>query len=380
MNKNTKLYSTLAFVAVIALVAIFAAQNGTQTAFSQESTIAENTSIKVTGDASLKVDPNQAVMIIVVQTPPSEITLALDEQKSKTNTIVQELQLMLGNDESSSITVGQVSLNPVYGGTPSYSGISTFTIYSSTAIETNIENFSDIVKKLTESGFGFEGVYAAPMMYSAGSAVMREGASADLTTSPEDSEVQEEVNKITLNVSINTNPGKLDDVLGEYDKKYKSLISILEEAGISADQIKPVNVNINPFFYGPSSSSTFQTYSQIVVKTDAKNIEKISNMAQKEGAYVESTFLSISDTAIEKLRDRLNKEAFDNAKSRAESMAKLTGMKVGAVKNIESTTSIVNPYGGYQSYKGLYIIPPYYYQSVSGEIASSITVEFWLEK
>jgi len=379
MNKNTKMYSALAFAAAIAAVAVSITSYYTQNAFSQESTVAGTQSIKVTGDASIKVDPDQAVMIIVVQTPPSEITGALDEQKSKTNKIVQELKTILGNDDASSITVGQMSLNPVYGGAPSYSGISTFNIYSSTAIETNIEGFSDIVKKLTESGFGFEGVYAAPVMYSSGQYLMREAASAD-ASNPENADVPEDSSKITLNVSINTKPGKLDDILAEYDDKYKKLVNILKESGISADQIKPVNVNINPFFYGPTQSSTFQTYSQIVVRTDARNIEKISNMVQKEGAYVENTFLSVSDTAIEKLRDRLNKQAFDNAKSRAESMAKLAGMKIGAVKNIESTTSVINPYGGYQSYKGLYVIPPYYYQSVSGEIASSITVEFWLEK
>ncbi|MEW6044038.1 MAG: SIMPL domain-containing protein [Thermoproteota archaeon] len=379
MNKNTKLYSTLA-IAVVALVTVFAMPYGAQNAFSQASTASDTTSIKVTGDASIKIDPDQAVMIIVVQTPPSEITVALDEQKSKANKIVQELKTMLGDDENNSIALGQMSLNPVYGGAPSYSGISTFSIYSSTAIETNIESFSDIVKNLKEAGFGFEGVYAVPVMREAASYASAELQSGDASVNPENADAQKESNKITLNVSINTKPGNIDDVLAEYDEKYKKLVSILDEAGISADQIKPVNVSINPFFYGPTQSSTFQTYSQIVVRTDARNIEKISKVAQNEGAYVENTFLSVSDTAIEKLRDRLNKQAFDNAKSRAESMAKLAGMKVGAVKNIESTTSVVNPYGGYQSYKGLYVIPPYYYQSVSGEIASSITVEFWLEK
>ncbi|HWP78676.1 MAG TPA: SIMPL domain-containing protein [Candidatus Nitrosotenuis sp.] len=374
MNKNAK-YSILVFAAVIAAITIATIPN-TQNALGQSAP--EASSIKVTGDASIKVDPDQAVMVIVVQTPPSEITVALDEQKSKANKIVQELRSMLGTDETSSITVGQMSLNPVYGGAPSYSGISTFTIYSSTAIETNIDGFSDIVRKLKEAGFGFEGVYAVPVMPQSASFASAE--QADASTNKENVDVQKDANKITLNVSINTKPGTLDDVLAEYDSKYKTLVSILEEAGILPDQIKPVNVSINPFFYGPTQSSTYQTYSQIVVRTDPRNIEKISDMVQQQGAYVENTFLSVSDGAIEKLRDRLNKQAFDNAKLRAESMAKLAGMKVGAVKNIESTTSVVNPYGGYQSYKGLYVVPPYYYQSVSGEIASSITVEFWLEK
>lgn len=364
---NKKSYAIPALIALIAIFAIIP----TQGALGQVAT----PSVKVTGDASIKVEPDQAVMIITVQTQPTDIVSALDEQKTKTNKIVSELKTTLGIDENTSITVGQMSLNPMYNGAPSYSGISTFSIYSSTAIETNIESFSDIVRKLTEAGFGFEGVYATHLMYAQSAyPVMREAGAVEPT--PDGAPAEDDSGKITLNVSINTKPGKLDSVLTEYDEKYKKLVSILQESGIAADQIKPASVNVNPYYYGPTQSSTYQTYSQIIVRTSAINIEKVSNAAQKEGAYVESTFLSVSDGAIEKLRDRLNAEAFDNAKSRAESMAKLAGMNVGAVKNIESTTSIVNPYGGYQSYKGLYVVPPYYYQTVSGEIAASITVEF----
>lgn len=369
---NNKHHSALAFALVASIALFLVPVSGS--AYAQSTS---TSTIKVTGDASIKMDPDQAIMIVVVQTPPSEITVALDEQKSKTSRIINELRTVLGNDESSSITVGQMSLNPVYGGTPSYSGISTFSIYSSTAVETSIDKFSDIVRKLTESGFGFEGVYATHLMYASAYGPRLQAGEAQ-ETSPEGT--AEDSGKITLNVSINTKPGTLNDVLTEYDEKYKKLVSILAEAGISADQIKPANVNINPFYYGPTQSSSFQTYSQIVVKTDARNIEKVSTIAQKESAYVESTLLSISDPAIEKLREKLNRQAFDNAKSRAESMASIAGMKVGAVKSIESTTSLVNPYGGYQSYKGLYVIPPYYYQNLSGEIASSITVEFEMTK
>lgn len=363
--------SLYAILAIVALAALFA---NTQHALGQVAT----PTVTVTGDASIKVDPDQAVMIITVQTPPVDITTALDEQKSKIGRIVSELKTTLGGDENTSVTVGQMSLNPMYGGAPSYSGISTFSIYSSTAVETNIENFSTIVKKLTEAGFGFEGVYATHLMYAmAPYPAVRQEASADPSQNPAP---EEDPNKITLNVSINTKPGKLDAVLTEYDSKYKQLVSILADAGISSDNIKPASVNVNPYYYGPTQANTYQTYSQIIVKTGAQNIEKVSNAAQKENAYVESTFLSVSDNSIEKLRDRLNALAFDNAKSRADSLAKLAGMSVGAVKSIESTPSMVNPYNGYQTYKGLYVIPPYYYQNTNGEIATSITVEFELEQ
>lgn len=375
MNKNKTLY--LALIAVASIASVAAITISIPFALSQEYAIlADKPSIKVTGDASIKVVPDQAVMIVVVQTQPGEITSALDEQKSRTDRITQEIKSTLIDDQNASITIGQMSINPVYSGTPSYSGISTFTIYSSTAVNISIDNFAEIVKKLSESGFGFEGVYATHMMYPASYSMREEAAGApNLET-----DATKDTKQMTINVSINTKPGKLDDVLAEYDEKYKKLVSTLEDAGITSDQIKPANVNINPFYYGQTQSSTFQTYSQIIVRTDAKNIEKVSSVAQKEGAYVESTFLSVSDSEIEKLRDELNSQAFDNAKTRAESMAKLAGFKVSGVKKIETVNSVVNPYGGVQPYKGLYVVPPYYYQPTSGEIASSVTVEFELTK
>lgn len=374
MNKNKTLYLALLAIAAVASIGTFATLGSIPVASSQEyATLADKPSIKVTGDASIRVTPDQAVMIVAVQTQPQEINSALDEQRLKTGNIMQELKSALIDDQDASVAIGQMSINPSYSGTPSYSGISTFTIYSSTSVDISIDEFSDIVKKLSESGFGFEGVYATRMMYPAPYAL------ESAVQGPETTDIQSDANKMTINVSINTKSGKLDDVLAEYDERYKKLVSILEEAGIAQDQIKPANVNINPFYYGQTQSSTFQTYSQIIVRTDAINIEKVSGIVQKEGAYVESTFLSVSDTEIEKIRGELNSQALDNARARAESMARLAGFKVSGIKSIEAENPAISPYGGNQPYKGLYIVPPYY-QQVSGEIATSVTVEFELSK
>jgi uncharacterized protein YggE len=338
-----------------------------------------DSTISVTGDASMQVEPDQAIMIVVKQSQPGNFTSVLTDQKSKTDALVNEIKGVLGNDTNSSVAIGQMSLNPSFWGNPSYSDVSIFTVYSTTSVNTDIKDFSTIVKKLTESGYGFESVSAGPIVDQMMQAASLQAEEIPTSESLESSEIQDK-NKVTINVTVNTKPGNLDDVLSEYDSKYAKLVDILGGAGINATEIKTTNVNVNPFYYGPNQGNIYQTYSQIIIKTGVDNIENLSNVVQKSGAYVENTFLTVSDEAIENIRDEVNKQALENARQRAEALAEIAGLEVKGIKNIEAKNSLTNPNGGYQSYKGLYIIPPYYYQSTSGEIASSITVEFELAK
>lgn len=382
MNNTKKLYITLALaITAIASVATFGLTNA-QTAFSQEyATLSQNNpTIKVSGDASLKVDSDQVVMTITKQSQPTDLIGALEEQKKVTGQLVDEIKSAVGNDPKTTVTVGQMNLNPYYSG-PSYSDVGTFTVYSSTSVSTDIENFSSIIKKLTEAGFGFESVYASPAIL-APYGLMREAASTSSTDSGvvSDNKTEDDKSKqITINVALNTKPGKLNDVLEEYQSKYEKLTQLLNEIGIPSDKIQPANVNVNPMYYGPGQNPSYNAYSQVIVKTSVKNIETINQVAQKQGAYVENTFLSISDDLIEQKRDELNKMAFENARTRAESMAALAGLKVKGIQEIEAATSGPNQYGGYVPYKGVYITQPYY-GGMNGELSTSVTVEFELGK
>lgn len=354
-----------------------------QFASSQEyATLSDKPTIKVTGDASVLLKPDQAVMIITKQSQPTDLTTALKEQDQGIQKIIDAIKAQTSNDKDTTVTPGSMNLNPFYTG-QSYSDVSTFAIYASTSIGTDLDHFSDIVKKLAESGYTFESVYASPYMYAG---VYREAAQSSgvyTSTDPSDTTdtiTEDKTDQMTINVAINTKPDTLNKVLDEYQEKYTKLLVLLKDIGISADKIKPANVNINPNYYGPGQNTSYQTYSQVIVKTNTQNIEAISDLVRKEGAYVENTFMSVSDSSIENARDDLNQKAFDNARSRAEAMAKLAGLKVGGIVKIENSNNIINPYGGVSSYKGLYIIPPYYYQSMNGEIATSITVEFELTR
>jgi uncharacterized protein YggE len=372
-RKSMLVISTIAITSIITL-AVLANDNTIPSAFSQYSTILSenNPTIKVTGDASIKLEPDQVVMTITMQSPPSDITSALDKQKEKTQKLVDAIQSSL-KDDKTSVTIGQVSLNPFYSGQPSYSDINTFTIYASTSVETDIDNFAVIVKKLTEEGYSFENVYASPFLARAASGSPEPMPEGEITPFVDESK------QITINVVVNTKPDTLNNVLGEYEKKYANLLQILDDIGIPSDHIKTANVNVNPTYYGPGQNSNYNTYSQIIVKTEPKNIETISKIVNQEGtAYIESTSLSVSESAVNNARDELNQKALENAKIRADSLAKLAGLKVKGVQSIDAVNPFVNQNGGLTSIYGVYMVQPYYYQNLSGEIVTSIIVEFEL--
>lgn len=384
-NKQVIVISTVAVVALglTSWLAFGNPSNSFQSAFSQEyATLSSKPTIKATGDASVMLKPDQAVIVITKQSQPTDLNTALKNQDEGMQKIIIAIKAATSDDKETTVTPGSMNLNPFYTG-QSYSDISTFTIYSSTSVGTDLGHFSDIVKKLSEAGYTFESVYASPYMSPIYGGIYREAAQSQGGLTVDESQTKETEDlsdQITINVAINTKPDSLNNVLDEYQEKYTKLLQLLKDIGVSTDKIKPANLSINPNYYGPGQSASYQTYSQVIVKTNTQNIEKISDLVRKENAYVESTFMSVSDSSIEKARDELNQKAFDSAKSRAEAMARLAGLKVGGIVKIESSNNVINPYGGVSSYKGLYIVPPYYYQSVNGEIATSLTVEFELTK
>ena len=181
-------------------------------------------------------------------------------------------------------------------------------------------------------------------------------------------------------MTLNTKPDVLTKAIDEYSGKYKNLLKVLDEVGVSEDQVQQNNFNIYPVFYGQSPTSDYNANTQVIVRTAPENIEKVTSAVQDvNNALVENVFMSVSDDAIDKARKDLSQQAIADARSRAEEMAQPLGLQVKGIKSIEAGTSqSPNPYGGDIVYRGVKVLQPYYYQNLSGNISVSVTVEFEL--
>ena len=400
--QNKMIFSTV-FVAIVlsavgGLVVLIDSNNNESAsksvlpkAFSQEfnSLSKNNPTIKVTGDASMTMEPDQATIMIATRSQPTDITSALVEQKQGTENLINAIRDAVG-DDFTEIKQGHFGLDPYYMGEESYSNIDTFTVRSTTSVETDIEQFSSVVNRLTDEGYTFESVYAhhmfpGPFGYptssfaAADDGSMHEGLAIEQEEGMEIPEDEDESNQITLNVAVSTKPASISEVVETYEKKHQRLLQILtEEIGIPHEKIQPANVNINPLYYGPVNQNSFyNTYSQLFVTTNPDNIEKIISVITEHDAFVENVMITISDQQLAEAEDELNLAAFNNAKAKAEMMAQMTGLKIGGVQSIESITE---PMEQRRTFHGnLYPVDPWRYMD-SGEIGVSVTVEFELKK
>ena len=407
MNKQNRMIFPTLFIAIVLSIAgglafLSDSDNGIETnesvlpvAFSQEfnSLSKNNPTIKVTGDASMTLEPDQATIIIATRSQPTDITAALAEQKQMTENLLNAIKDTVGEKDTeedfTEIKQGRFGLDQYYMGEESYSNIDTFTVRSTTSVDTDIEQFSDVVNRLTDEGYTFESVYAnhrfpGPFAYASTSFLassgdsMREGLEVGQDEGVHEEEMDES-NQITLNVAVSTKPAPISEAVDAYEKKHQKLLQILtEEIGISHENIQPANVNINPLYYGPvNQNSLYNSYSQLFVTTNPDNIKKIISAVNEHDAFVENVMITVSDQQLSEAEDDLNLVAFNNAKAKAEKVAQMTGLKVGGVQGIESITE---PMEQRRTFHGnMYSVDPWRYHD-SREVGVSVTVEFELKK
>jgi uncharacterized protein YggE len=94
----------------------------------------ESPTIRVTGDASMSVVPDQATMIVNISSKPDDLDVVIAEQEQKAQQIMSAIQDAVG--ENATVTKGTQYVSPNYGGGAPVTGDVTFTVQSSVQIQT----------------------------------------------------------------------------------------------------------------------------------------------------------------------------------------------------------------------------------------------------
>ena len=400
-------------IAAAAIMAVLLAAGPAQvgmSAYGQEAQ-PDSTTIKVSGEASASIAPDEATITIGSQIQPDELSAALEQQQEKIQQITDAVEEAAGNDTL--VTVGQQSINPFYSGYGTVpSDNITFNVYASVGISASVDQLPDLVQSLAEAGFGFESVYfdpsyprllsgvspaeatISPASLSGNGSVApappaenQTGNESAVPVPPMENQTGNETqggeelssSPVTISVSLITEPGTLEDAIAEYDEKYQTLLDIVGEVGLSEDAVQINYFNIQPVFYGSSPSDSYSAYTQLVVRTNPENIEAITDAMQEVGdAYVENVFMSISDSAIDSAREELSQQAMESARDRADEIAAQLGLEVQGIESVDASAG--TPTGQYpgeiRTYRGVQITPYYYYQYTTGQVSVSMVVEF----
>jgi len=184
------------------------------------------------------------------------------------------------------------------------------------------------------------------------------------TTGGAEKEIPSDESLISLaveNTNANPNTARKNNA-----DKMNTIINVLKKAGLSDENITTSNYQITPNYdYGNSNYDRIISYTalnKIELKTSANaNISKFVDLAVNNGANrVENIDFVISKKTLDENTMELLKEAFRNAKQKAEILATEGNFTITGVKKIDTSSE-----GGYTP-------PIYFYDNYAGDAAKKM--------
>ncbi len=115
------------------------------------------TTMTVTGESSLKVEPDQVSIILNVQTPPTDLNSTLSKREETVKKVVDAVSFAAGQNKTL-IKIGQTNLNPIYSGGSPQQPAALFNAYSSLQIKINADKLSEISSKLIDDGYRIDNI------------------------------------------------------------------------------------------------------------------------------------------------------------------------------------------------------------------------------
>ena len=184
------------------------------------------------------------------------------------------------------------------------------------------------------------------------------------TTGIAEKEIPSDESRISLAVeNTNANPSTARENNAD---KMNTIIRALKQAGLSDENVTTSNFQITPNYDSENSNYdsiiSYTALNKIELKTSANaNISKFIDLAVNNGANrVENIDFVISEETLDTINLQLLKDAYRNAKQKAEILASEGNFTITGVKKIDTST------------EGGYIPPVYFYDNYAGDDAEKM--------
>ena len=184
------------------------------------------------------------------------------------------------------------------------------------------------------------------------------------TTGIAEKEIPSDESRISLAVeNTNANPSTARENNAD---EMNTIIRALKQAGLSDENVTTANFQITPNYDSENSNYdsiiSFTALNKIELKTSANaNISKFIDLAVNNGANrVENIDFVVSEETLDTINLELLKDAYRNAKQKAEILASEGNFTITGVKKIDTST------------EGGYIPPVYFYDNYAGDDAEKM--------
>jgi uncharacterized protein YggE len=153
----------------------------------------------------------------------------------------------------------------------------------------------------------------------------------------------------TLRLGVQTEAGTADEALAQNNEKMQSLITALEDAGVTADNIQTQSVRLRPRYEEPGPDGGTREVSGYVASNlvevrieDLNALGSILDSAvQAGGNRIEGIQFEIGDTT--ELQNQAREAAWEDARHKAEQLASLADAELGAVMRINESSNLPRP-------------------------------------
>jgi uncharacterized protein YggE len=147
--------------------------------------------------------------------------------------------------------------------------------------------------------------------------------------------------KVTLSLGVETSNKTAEKALLSNFNLMNTVIDALKASGLQQNQTSTTSFSIKPTYnyskYGDRGDLKGFTVSNSI-HIESSNIGSVSqwiDTAVQAGAnIVNDIYFSVSEEKLQKIKNVLLKEAFENAKSKADIVAAAAGINVGGIKSI----------------------------------------------
>lgn len=186
---------------------------------------------------------------------------------------------------------------------------------------------------------------------------------------------------VTISFGVTKSSSTVSDAQNQTNKAINSILENLKNLGVSEKDLKTTNYSINPnySFEGVAKISGYTVAQNIELKI--KDIKKtndaIDTITARGGNLVEQVRFGFDDKIKAKLEDKARKEAVDNAKEKAQSLANAAGVRLGKIINVtESQDNFPRPIPFESAKAGIQEIPATDITPGENSIEISVTLTY----
>ncbi len=201
--------------------------------------------------------------------------------------------------------------------------------------------FASVLTTFLIAAFFFK--FAGPVPVSVSQTSVEKQSSFDVTGEGQVTSIPDEA-KVSLGISVEKST--VTSAQKEINQIINSIIDALKDKGIKKEDIKTINYSVNPRYDYRQDRQITGYLANATIQVTFKDFDKLNeaiDSATSLGAnQVGNIQFTLSEEKEKELQKETRKIAINQAKEKAEELAKLSGIKLGKIINV--TESFNQPY------------------------------------